>query len=100
MSSDMAGQLQALSKTMVITQYRLATDGMREKVNTSLRVFVNMRIKKGGGKMPKFIARVFVPMYLELEADNEAEANKKAESWYKEQKKECLEPTVELIRIP
>jgi hypothetical protein len=59
-----------------------------------------MRIRKGGGRMAKFIARVFVPMYLELEADDDIEANRKAESWYKEQKKDWLEPTVDLIRIP
>jgi hypothetical protein len=47
--------------------------------------------------MAKFIARVFVPMYIELEAKNEEEVVKKAQAWYKEQKKDWKEPTVEVI---
>jgi len=47
--------------------------------------------------MAKFIARIFVPMYIELEAKNEEEAAKKAQEWYKEQKKDWKEPTVEVV---
>jgi hypothetical protein len=32
--------------------------------------------------MAKFIARVFVPKYIELEAENEQEAQQKAQEWY------------------
>ena len=35
----------------------------------------------------KYIARVFVPMYLEVEAESEEDAQQVAERWYKEQKK-------------
>ena len=49
--------------------------------------------------MAKFIARVFVPMYLEIEAENEEDAQVVAGQWYKEQKKEWKEPTVEVMPI-
>jgi hypothetical protein len=47
--------------------------------------------------MAKYIARVFVPMYIEIEADNEKDAQEVARGWYKEQKKDWKEPTVEVI---
>ena len=47
--------------------------------------------------MAKFIARVFVPMYVELEAKDAEEAKKKALAWYKEQKQEWREPEVEVV---
>ena len=50
--------------------------------------------------MAKFIARVFVPMYLELEAADEAEAQEKAQEWYKEQKTDWREPTAEVVPLP
>jgi hypothetical protein len=49
--------------------------------------------------MAKFIARVFVPMYIEIEAENEADAQKVASQWYREQKKEWREPTVEVVPL-
>jgi hypothetical protein len=49
--------------------------------------------------MAKFIARVFVPMYIELEAKNEEEAKKEAQAWYKEQKRDWKEPTVEVMSL-
>ena len=48
--------------------------------------------------MAKFIARVFVPMYVELEAENKEEAKRKALLWYKEQKNEWREPEVEVVQ--
>jgi hypothetical protein len=48
----------------------------------------------------KFIARVFVPMYLELEAANEEDAKVAAQQWYKEQKQEWREPTAEVVPLP
>jgi len=48
--------------------------------------------------MAKFIARVFVPMYLELEAVDEEDARVAAQQWYKEQKKDWKEPEVELVQ--
>jgi hypothetical protein len=51
------------------------------------------------GNMAKFIARVFVPMYIELEAENEEDAQNVAKQWYKEQKKDWKEPTVEVMPI-
>ena len=50
--------------------------------------------------MAKFIARVFVPMYLELEANDEEEAQQKAQAWYREQKAEWREPTAEVVPLP
>jgi hypothetical protein len=50
--------------------------------------------------MAKFIARVFVPMYVELEAADEAEAQEKAQVWYREQKAEWREPTAEVVPLP
>jgi hypothetical protein len=47
--------------------------------------------------MAKYIARVFVPMYIEIEADNEKDAQEVARGWYKKQKKDWKEPTVEVI---
>jgi hypothetical protein len=49
--------------------------------------------------MAKFIARVFVPMYIEIEAENEKDAQQVAAQWYKEQKKDWKEPTVEVMPI-
>jgi hypothetical protein len=49
--------------------------------------------------MAKFIARVFVPMYLELEAADEEEAQAKAEAWYREQKHDWQEPTAEVVPL-
>jgi hypothetical protein len=40
----------------------------------------------------KYIARVYVPMYLELEAESEEDAQQVAEQWYKEQKKTGRNP--------
>jgi hypothetical protein len=50
--------------------------------------------------MAKFIARVFVPMYLELEAGDETKAQEKAQAWYREQKAEWREPTAEVVPLP
>jgi hypothetical protein len=50
--------------------------------------------------MAKFIARVFVPMYLELEAADEEEARRQAQAWYREQKQEWREPTAEVVPLP
>ena len=50
--------------------------------------------------MATFIARVFVPMYLELEAVNAEEAQEKAQEWYREQKAEWREPTAEVVPLP
>lgn len=47
--------------------------------------------------MAKFIARVYVPMYVELEAANEQEAKQKAVAWYREQKQEWREPQAEVV---
>ena len=47
--------------------------------------------------MAKFIARVFVPKYIELEAKDEQEAQEKAQAWYREQKHEWREPTAEVV---
>jgi hypothetical protein len=47
--------------------------------------------------MATFIARVFVPMYVELEAADEAEAEEKALEWYREQKADWREPTAEVV---
>jgi hypothetical protein len=49
--------------------------------------------------MAKFIARVFVPKYIELEAENEQEAQQKAQEWYREQKAEWREPTAEVVPL-
>jgi hypothetical protein len=49
--------------------------------------------------MAKFIARVFVPMYVELEAIDEQEAQEKAQEWYREQKAEWQEPTAEVVPL-
>jgi hypothetical protein len=54
---------------------------------------------KGGENMAKYIARVFVPMYLEVEAENEQDAQEVAQQWYKEQKKDWKEPTVEIMPV-
>ena len=50
--------------------------------------------------MAKFIARVFVPMYVELEAKDEDEAKQKAQEWYKEQKADWRESTAEVVPLP
>ena len=50
--------------------------------------------------MAKFIARVFVPMYLEVEATDEDEAKQKAREWYREQKADWREPTAEVVPLP
>ena len=50
--------------------------------------------------MSKYIARVFVPMYLELEAENVEDAQHVAEQWYKEQKSDWKVPTVEVLPLP
>jgi hypothetical protein len=50
--------------------------------------------------MAKFIARVFVPLYVELEAADEEDAQRKAQEWYKEQKQEWREPTAEVVPLP
>ncbi len=50
--------------------------------------------------MAKFIARVFVPRYLELEAEDEQDAQRKAQEWYKEQKRDWREPTAEVVPLP
>ena len=47
--------------------------------------------------MAKFIARIFVPMYIELEAKDEKDAKKQAHAWYKEQKQDWREPEVEVV---
>ena len=49
--------------------------------------------------MAKFIARVFVPQYIEIEADTEEEAQNVAAQWYKEQKKDWKEPTVQVTPV-
>ena len=49
--------------------------------------------------MAKFIAQVFVPQYIEIEADSEEDAQQVAQQWYKEQKKDWKEPTVEVMPI-
>ena len=48
--------------------------------------------------MAKFIARVFVPLYVELEAKDAEEAKKQAVAWYKEQKQEWREPEVDIVQ--
>jgi hypothetical protein len=50
--------------------------------------------------MAKFIARVFVPMYVELEAADEAEAQEKALGWYREHTTEWREPMAEVVPLP
>jgi hypothetical protein len=50
--------------------------------------------------MATFIARVFVPLYIELEAADEEEAQEKAREWYKEQKADWREPTAEVVPLP
>ena len=54
---------------------------------------------KGGDHVAKYIARVFVPLYIEIEAENEEDAQKVAQQWYKEQKRDWKEPTVEVMPI-
>jgi hypothetical protein len=54
---------------------------------------------KGGENVAKYIARVFVPMYLELEAESAEDAQQVAQQWYKEQKRDWKEPTVEVIPV-
>jgi hypothetical protein len=49
--------------------------------------------------MAKFIARVFVPMYIELEAQDEEDAQRKALEWYREQKAEWREPMAEVVPL-
>ncbi len=49
--------------------------------------------------MAKFIARVFVPMYVELEAADAEEAQEKAREWYREQKEEWREPMAEVVLL-
>ncbi len=49
--------------------------------------------------MKKYIARVFVPVYLDIEADTEEDAQKIARKWYAEQKKDWKEPTVEVMPV-
>jgi hypothetical protein len=55
---------------------------------------------KGGEHMAKYVARVFVPMYIEVEAEDEWDAQRVAQQWYKEQKKDWREPTVEIMPNP
>ena len=47
----------------------------------------------------KYIVRVFVPQYLEVEAESEEDAQQVAEQWYAEQKKDWKEPTVEVMPV-
>ena len=47
--------------------------------------------------MAKFIARVFVPMYIDVEAKDAEEAKMKALAWYKEQKQDWREPMAEVV---
>ena len=47
----------------------------------------------------KYIARVFVPQYIEIEAESEEDAQRAAIDWYKEQKKDWKEPTVETVEV-
>jgi hypothetical protein len=47
--------------------------------------------------MAKFIARVFVPVYVEIEAQDTQEAKHKALAWYQEQKQEWREPEAEIV---
>ena len=54
---------------------------------------------KGGDNVAKYIARVFVPMYLEVEAESKEDAQEVAQQWYKEQKRNWQEPTVEVMPI-
>ena len=54
---------------------------------------------EGGDHVSKYIARVFVPMYLEVEAESEEDAQEVAEQWYKEQKRDWREATVEVMPI-
>jgi hypothetical protein len=54
---------------------------------------------KGGDHVARYIARVFVPMYIEVGAENEEDAQKVAEQWYKEQKRDWREATVEVMPI-
>ena len=49
--------------------------------------------------MSKYIARVFVPLYIELEAENAEDAQEAAQQWYKEQKRDWREPTVEVVPL-
>ena len=49
--------------------------------------------------MAKYIARVFVPMYIEIEANDKKDAEEVAAQWYKEQKRDWREATVELMPI-
>ena len=56
--------------------------------------------ERGGEHMSKYVARVYVPLYLDIEADSPAEAQQVAEQWYKEQKKDWREPTVEIMPTP
>ena len=50
--------------------------------------------------MATFIVRVFVPLYVELEAADEQEAQRKAQAWYREQKDDWHEPTAEVMPLP
>ena len=50
--------------------------------------------------MAKYIVRVFVPLYVELDANDEQEAQEKAQAWYKEQKSDWQEPTAEVMPLP
>jgi hypothetical protein len=65
---------------------------MKHGISLSLR-----RAGKEVCDMAKFIARVFVPMYVELEAKDEEDAQEKAQEWYREQKAEWQEPTAEVV---
>jgi hypothetical protein len=56
--------------------------------------------EKGGEHMSKYVARVYVPLYPDIEADNPEEAEMVAENWYKEQKKDWTIPTVEILPMP
>ena len=50
--------------------------------------------------MAKYIVRVFVPMYVELDAYDVEEAQRKAQAWYREQKDDWREPTAEVMPLP
>lgn len=50
--------------------------------------------------MAKYIVRVFVPLYVELDANDAEDAQRKAQAWYKEQKDDWQEPTAEVMPLP
>jgi hypothetical protein len=50
--------------------------------------------------MAKYIVRVFVPLYVELDAADVKDAQRKAQEWYREQKADWQEPTAEVMPLP